>query len=149
MTDTPNKGGRPRSGPPQEIVDQIIDWLSDGQTLRSFCRQPGMPAFRTVYDWCDKDEEFFARFARAREVGHDMIAEETLELVDTRPESIVDQNGVSKIDSGYVQWQRIRIDQRLKLLAKWNPRKYGENRNGANALTDTQPININIINPNG
>lgn len=118
--------GRPESDPPQEMMDDIIDWLSEGKTLRSFCRQPGMPAFRTVYNWCDKNEEFIARFVRARDVGHDMIAEETLELADERPESVVDNNGVSKIDSGYVQWQKMRIEQRLKLLAKWNPRKYGD-----------------------
>ena len=52
--------------------------------------------------------------------------EETLEIADERPESIVDNNGVSRIDSGFVQWQKTRIEQRLRLLGKWNPRKYGD-----------------------
>ena len=105
MTDEKRPVGRPESDPPPEMMDEIIEWISAGKTLRSFCQQPGKPTFRTVYNWQEKDTEFFARFMVARDVGHDMIAEETLEIADERPESVVDNNGVSKIDSGYVQWQ--------------------------------------------
>jgi len=126
MTDEKRRVGRPESGPPPEMMDEIIDWISAGKTLRSFCQQPGKPTFKTVYYWQEKDTEFFTRFMAARDVGHDMIAEETLEIADERPESIVDNNGVSRIDSGFVQWQKTRIEQRLRLLGKWNPRKYGD-----------------------
>ena len=44
-----------------------------------------------------------------------MIADECLTIADTAPS-----------DSVAVQWQRLRIDTRLKLLAKWNPRRYGD-----------------------
>ena len=30
-----------------------------------------------------------------------------------------------KIDPGFVQWKRAQVDTRLKLLACWNPKKYG------------------------
>ena len=30
------------------------------------------------------------------------------------------------MDSAFVQWQKNRVELRLKLLAKWNPRKYGD-----------------------
>ena len=31
-----------------------------------------------------------------------------------------------KVDAGYVVWQKNRAEQRLKLLAKWSPKKYGD-----------------------
>ena len=43
--------GRPESDPPPEMMDEIIEWISAGKTLRSFCQQPGKPTFKTVYYW--------------------------------------------------------------------------------------------------
>lgn len=121
--------GRPPEPVPQDKADEIIDWISQGKTLREWCRIEGNPSFRAVYDWCDKDEEFASRFARARDVGHDMIAEECMEIIDTEAEMAESwsENGGSKHrDSAHVTWLRNRAEQRLKLLAKWNPRKYGD-----------------------
>jgi hypothetical protein len=30
------------------------------------------------------------------------------------------------VDSGYVQWQKAKAEIALKLLAKWNPKRYGD-----------------------
>lgn len=63
----------------------------------------------------DKDKDFDARIARAREDGYDVIADECMRLADTKPADQVE-----------VGWRRLQIDTRLKLLAKWNPKKYGD-----------------------
>jgi hypothetical protein len=134
MTTESNKQGEKRIGRPPEPVPQdkaeeIIDWISHGKTLRDYCRIEGNPAWRTVYLWLEKDEDFAARFARAREMGHDAIAEECLEIIDTEAEmaETFSQNGGSRHrDSAHVTWLRNRAEQRLKLLAKWNPKKYGD-----------------------
>ena len=90
-------------------------WISNGKTLREWCRQDGKPVFQAVYDWMDKDEEFARRIARAREDGHDVIAEQCMILSDLEP-----------TDQVQVGWRRLQIETRLKLLAKWNPKKYGD-----------------------
>lgn len=113
--------GRPPEPVPQEKADAIIEWISAGKTLREWCRENGV-AYRTVYDWLEKDETFSARFARAREAGHDVIADQCLEIADEPPPS--NMNGGT--DSGYVAWQKNRIWTRQQLLAKWNPKKYGD-----------------------
>lgn len=121
--------GRPPEPVPKDKAEDIIEWISHGKTLRDYCRIEGNPAWRTVYLWLEKDEDFAARFARAREMGHDMIAEECLEIIDTEAEfaESFSQNGSSKHrDSAHVTWLRNRAEQRLKLLAKWNPKKYGD-----------------------
>ena len=116
------KMGRPPEAVPEAVADEIVEWISQGKTLRDFCRLEGKPAWRTVYDWMVKDKDFAARIAHARELGHDAIAEETLEIIDAPPPN--DMNG--KTDAGYVSWAKNRAEQRMKLLAKWSPKKYGD-----------------------
>ena len=121
----PKKMGRPIEEVPQDKANEIIVWISNGQTLRDFCRIEGNPAFRTVYDWLEKDKDFAARFAQARDVGGDVIAEEALAIIDTFPVEAVSDSG-SRLDAGHVAWLKNRAEMRLKLLAKWNPKKYGD-----------------------
>lgn len=74
----------------------------------------------------EKDEQFRQRFARARDIGFDVIADETQALAESAPATMNDAAGNPRVDPGYVQWQRLRIDTRLKLLAKWSPARYGD-----------------------
>ena len=116
--------GRPPEPVPQDKADAIIEWISAGNTLREWCRENGVH-YSTVYLWCDKDEDFAQRFARAREIGQDLIAEECLEIIDEEPSVNVTQFG-SSYDSASVSWAKNRAEMRLKLLAKWNPKKWGD-----------------------
>jgi hypothetical protein len=84
-----------------------------------------MPAWQKIYEWMGRDEALSGAIARAREQGADAIAEEALEILDTPPEYVLTKQGEA-VDSGYVTWQRNRAEMRLKLLAKWHPKKYGD-----------------------
>jgi len=113
-----SKGGRPPQEIPEdalERVDELCAWLASGKTLRTYCQQPGNPTWQTVYRWMEKNSEFAEQYARAREKGHDAIAEETMDLIDTTPK-----------DSVEVAWRKNQVWLRLQLLAKWNPKKYGD-----------------------
>jgi len=123
------KMGRPPEAVPEAVAEEIVEWISQGKTLREFCRLEGKPAWRTVYAWMEKDKDFYARIAHARDLGYDAIAEETLEIIDTAPEFAESwsQNGGSKHrDSAHAAWLKNRVEQRMKLLAKWSPKKYGD-----------------------
>lgn len=117
------KLGRPPEPVPANFADEIIAWITDGKTLRDYCRQKGKPAWQTVYEWVRKDKDFAERFAHARDAGTDAIAEDTIAMIDEPPAQTADG---SRIDPAFVQWRRIQVEQRLKLLAKWNPKKYGD-----------------------
>ena len=81
---------------------------------------------RTIYNWLEKDDgDFIARFAHARDMGADAIAEECLEIIDAPP-PLCGSEGNTRLDPAAVQMQKNRVEARLKLLAKWNPKKYGE-----------------------
>lgn len=114
-TRLPVRLGRPPEPVPADQAASLVKWVSEGRPLREWCRQPGNACWRTVYDWMDKDKEFDARIARAREDGYDVIADECMRLADIEP-----------IDQTHVGWRRLQIETRLRLLAKWNPKKYGD-----------------------
>lgn len=123
---------RPSKRTPQ-VEDEVCRRLSEGETLRAICRGEGMPSWQRIYEWVAADEVFAGRIARARELGADAIAEQTLDILDEPPERTNTEHG-DKVDSGYVAWQKNRAEQRLKLLAKWFPKKYG----------DRQEIDLNV-----
>lgn len=107
-----------------EYDEEITVWISEGNTLRDYSRQPGKPPFRVIYEWLKEYPDFAERFARAREAGHDVIADEILEIVDRHPPP----NAQGSTDAGYVSWQKNRAWTRLQLLAKWNPGRYGDSK---------------------
>lgn len=109
----------------EELAAEICERIADGETLRAICREDGKPTWSTVYQWLRDRPEFAARMARARDLGYDAIAEETIEILDERPERTATEHG-DKVDAGYVAWQKNRAWQRMQLLAKWSPKKYGE-----------------------
>lgn len=117
-------GGRPAKYG-RELAEEIIQRLSEGEPLRQICRDQHMPEWRTIYHWMERDPELTAAIARARELGQDAIAEDILREIQDEPERILSEGG-GRIDSGYVQLIRARADIKLKLLAKWNPKKYGD-----------------------
>jgi hypothetical protein len=66
-------------------MDEIIDWISEGKTLRDFCRQPGQVTFGAVYgmNFTQRRRVRFERFAACAMIsGHDIIAHECLEIAD-------------------------------------------------------------------
>ena len=117
-----------------------MTWLASGKTLRDFCRLPGMPHYSTIYDWLDKDEEFNQRFARARATGEDVISQECLAIADDDSRDVAGELGMP--NNVAVARDRLRIDTRLKLLAKWNPKKYGERLQTEHTGKDGGPIQL-------
>lgn len=115
-----------------ELEDSIVEWISQGKPLREFCRQPGMPSFGAVYDREKLSPEFKERIARAREIGEEVIAQECLAISDDGSNDWMERTGKDgeslgwQLNGEHVQRSKLRVDTRLKLLAKWNPRKYGD-----------------------
>lgn len=118
--------GRPSSFR-SDIAEEIIERLSLGEPLADICRDSRMPAVRTVSDWKRDHPEFSADFARAREEGADAIAADCLRIADdTALDTEITENGGIKPNSEWIARSRLRVETRLKLLAKWFPKTYGE-----------------------
>jgi hypothetical protein len=115
----------------EEIYSAILADIEKGITLAEICRREGMPNRCTVYDWLKEDEHFGQRFARARELGFDAIAEQCIEIAEDGSNDWMlrrreDGSTVEVLNSEHVQRSKLRIETRLKLLSKWYPKRFGE-----------------------
>ncbi len=111
---------------PAKFLPEIHEWIASGKTLRDYCRQVGKPSYGTVYDWLEQDAEANSRFARARLIGEEVIAQECLEIADDGTNDWVLTKFGPQLNAEHVQRSKLRVETRLKLLAKWNPKKYGD-----------------------
>lgn len=120
------KTKRAAAGPNREVFAKICERHSKGETIASILRTPGMPGRSTFYEWLE-DEELSGLFARARDAAMDAIADEAVAIAeDGANDTYVDENGFKRVDNDVIQRSKLRVDTRLKLLAKWAPRKYGD-----------------------
>lgn len=102
---------------PDYIRDRIIERLMSGEGLNTICMAEGMPAESTVREWVVDDVDgFAAKYARARDIGMDALADrmrETARLAMGLP-----PEGVSAA--------KLAIDTDKWYLSKIAPKKFGE-----------------------
>lgn len=119
-----------------EIFDDICFLVSEGVPLREICRMPDMPSKSRFYEYLEDttDEAAHAgrvaRYARARALGLDEMAAETIEIVDDASNDYMErrrEDGSIDIvlDREHIQRSKLRAEHRLKLLACWDPKRYG------------------------
>lgn len=107
--------GRPSSYTP-ETAQRICEQLAEGVPLAEICRDEGMPHPSTVRRWAASDEALSRAIADAREDGEERITADLRRVA----------HGDEGYSTGDIQRDKLIIDTDLKLLAKWNPKKYGD-----------------------
>jgi hypothetical protein len=114
----------------QAIADAILEQLAHGIPLAEICRDENLPSVQTIYNWRDAHPDFAVAIARAREDGFDRIAADCLTIANTPMEGVeitTDTDGrVSEKRVDMLGHRKLQIETRLKLLAKWDPKRYGE-----------------------
>lgn len=97
------------------------------------------------------DESVSALIARAREDGFDVIATDALRIADSdriceKVKYGPDGEVVEKVIVDMVDRSRLQVDTRLKLLAKWDPKRYGDKVQHADAEGNNLPVpNFTIL----
>ena len=130
----PRGGKRKGAGHPtdytEEAAAEICERLSGGEPLAWICCDEHMPSVSSVSRWKKAHPEFRASFRVARKVGFDAIAADALRIADTpkvgrRVE--IDAEGKQRvIKEDMLGHRRLQVETRLKLLAKWDPERYGD-----------------------
>jgi hypothetical protein len=115
-----------------KIATRIYEDLAGGMTLQAVCRQPGMPAARTVLDWAmDENHPFAPLYERARLLGYQVMADSILDIADDSRGDFVEKTGhngetTRVADSENVNRSRLRVEARKWILAKALPKIYGD-----------------------
>jgi len=124
-----NPVGRPSSYT-KELSSKLCSYLSMGKSLRTACKQEGMPSMPTVYKWISDYPEFLNQYTRAKEESAEALAEDMLDIADESPiavETDKDGNVVgTKLDSAGVARNRLRVETRKWVASKLKPKKYGD-----------------------
>ena len=113
----------------EETVAAICERLSAGEPLAAICRDEGMPHPSTVRDWAAARAEVALAIARAREDGFDQIAMDALRIADTQVEGErrkTTADGIEVTTEDMLGHRKLQVETRLKLLAKWDPKRYGD-----------------------
>jgi hypothetical protein len=144
------KTGRPSKYNP-EIATEICQRLSNGEPLRQICRDDHIPAWQTIYDWMYRDDELGENgvglsraIARAREQGYEAIAEECLLIADNPQfgqKQVMSDQGTSTTVEDMLGHRKLQIETRLKLLSKWDPKRFGD-RVALTGADNAPPIQV-------
>ena len=124
-----------------EIESLILERLASGTLLAKVLRMPDVdinPA--TFYAWRKNDPDFDAAVREAQLHGYDVIAAESLDIVD----------GLAPVPGVPMEASRdkARADHRLKLLARFDPKRYGEKVQVADAdgeKLQASPIALEVM----
>jgi hypothetical protein len=97
--------------------------------LKAACEEASIPQ-PTVISWVKSDDKFSSEYARARESGYLLMAEELVQIADT-PELGVEvktnELGEREVKEGDMLGHRkLRVDTRKWLLSKMLPKVYGD-----------------------
>jgi hypothetical protein len=114
------EGGKLARGRPstytEEEAQALCEWISNGQSLQSWCRNAGRDAY-TVYGWMRERADFARAYAQAHEDRTDTMADHMLEIAD-------DVEGSDSVAA--VSAAKLRIETRKWIASKLKPSKYGE-----------------------
>ena len=110
-----------------EITALICARMSEGESVRSICRDEAMPDKATVFRWLALHAEFRDQYARALDARTDAMAEEILEIADDGTnDTVTDNDGHTITNHDAIARSRLRVDARKWLMARMSPKKYGD-----------------------
>ena len=113
------------------LAKAVCDRLAGGESLRAVCRDEGMPHHSTVLSWVRDDVNGFSdQYARAREIGYLLVADDLLEISDDGKNDWIATNDPEnpgyRLNGEHVQRSRLRVDTRKWILSKMLPKIYGD-----------------------
>jgi hypothetical protein len=121
--------GRPTIRTP-EMIEEIIERMEEGESLRKICEDEHMPHRRNVERWLADDPAFAAIYARARESQADLILEKMTRIEDDALQGSVEAAAASAVLNNQ-RW-------RAKVLA---PKRYGD-RQIVSGDKDADPVQV-------
>lgn len=112
-----------------ELFDSICDEISQSSRgLVSICKDKGLNA-NSFYEWISKDKELGDKYAHARQLQAEYLADEIIEIADTPKTGFkVTQkaSGTEVTEGDMIEHRRLQVDARKWKASKLYPKKYGD-----------------------
>lgn len=131
------EGVKPKLGRPsmysEELADKICLAISTGEKgLNHLCAaNEEFPNPKTVYEWIITNDSFSKKYARARELQAEFMAEKMIEIADDSTNDTI--IGYSKSgepmemeNKEWVNRSKLKVDTRKWLMSKLAPKRFGD-----------------------
>jgi len=130
-----------------ELAEKVCEQIATTTfSLRTICKQDGMPSVGTILKWLRETDEFLALYTRAKEEEADMLIEEMIDISDDGSNDFMT---VTKGDVEYEQENKevtnrskLRVETRKWIASKLKPKKYGDKITQELTGKDGGPITV-------
>lgn len=125
------KKGRPTTYT-EETALAICERIADGESLRTICDDPDMPARSTVFKWLGEHKAFSDQYAHARDAQADAIFDDILDIADDGRNDWMERHNDEGEKLGWrengeaLRRSQLRVDARKWMAGKLRPKKYGD-----------------------
>jgi hypothetical protein len=129
-----------------EKINKVLDLITKGESARASCAKIGFSTSE-LYRVLKDNEDVRERYARACEERQDKLFNEILEIADTPNMgmvTVVKKDGTEITKADMIQHRRLQIDARKWVLAKMNPKKYGDKVDLTSDGEKLVQINLNL-----
>jgi hypothetical protein len=109
----------------QAKADRICERLSRGESLRKASDAEGVAPSSVLY-WQRDHPEFAEQYARARDIGYRLLADEIVEIADDGSNDTIKTDKGEITDHDVIARSRLRVDTRKWMLSKMLPKIYGD-----------------------
>ena len=140
-----------------KLADDICTRIAQGESLRRICEGAGVPDKANVLRWLASTDEkykgFRDQYARAMSLRADMWADEIIEIADDgtndwMERELKDGGVVEVVNHEHVTRSRLRVDTRKWLMARMEPKKYGDRvQNELSGTVGVEKIERTIVDP--
>jgi len=114
----------------EAIAEQICDDIAhSNKGLFWICKSKDeYPSAKVVYDWIERYEDFRNKYARARELQAEFLADEIIDIADdTSNDTLIhEKTGAEYANSEWINRSRLKVDARKWKASKLAPKKYGD-----------------------
>lgn len=132
----------------EEILNNIFEIIESGKSLRYALAKIPLSS-KTFYEWIEEDKEKVKQYAYVTEIRTELKFESIEQDYSEEPQR---DSETGRIDSAWVQLQRLKIDAKKWELSKLNPKKYGDKidmtSGGDKIQSPPSSINVRIIENN-
>lgn len=134
----------------KRMAARILKRLAAGESLRAICKRlQSCPGESTVRRWAINNIDGFGdRYAMARDLGLDSMAEETLEISDDAERDWeIERNDKGevtgiKVNGEHISRSKLKVETRKWYLSQLAPNRYGNNVAVRHSGGDGPPIQI-------
>ena len=109
-----------------ELFDEICDLIATSERgLVSICKDKGLNT-NTFYSWLEKEVELVNKYARAKNLQAEFMAEQILAIADDKTGDVLAGEFGEVGNSANVSRSKLQVDSRKWLASKLYPKKFGD-----------------------